>query len=440
MNKLMTVCASALLVASCGGGSSSNDNGNSGGDGGFGAQCSVNDQKQRFLDYMRDDYFWVEDIPSNVNLASYADIYAVLEGIRSSDDRFSFVLTEQEYQDRYVNAQYAGFGFSTRVVNNSRVFVNYTFDDSPAANAGISRADEITAIDGVSVATLLANGTYNDALGGPEVGIARELTWRKPNGDEFTDVLTKVEVETNTVLASDVLTVDNKQVGYYVLNSFINRTGNDLNSAYNQFTGVDELVIDVRYNGGGLTRYANQAGAQAAGNNVIGETFVRYLFNSQNQNQNNTELFQLYDGVRQLNLDRVYVLTTAASCSSSELIINSLKPFVDVVVIGSRTCGKPVGQIPEQICDKRTFVVNFETVNANNEGRYFDGLPVNCAATDTLVGDWGDPADPLLATASFHISNGACPANLASSQQAQAQEQALEARGPRIIDQWRQEF
>ncbi|HET8816908.1 MAG TPA: S41 family peptidase [Pseudidiomarina sp.] len=439
MNKMIGVGIAAFLVASCGGGSSSNSN-SGGGSGDIGAQCSVSDQKQRFLNYMRNDYFWVQDIPSNVDLANYDDMYEVLEGIRSSEDRFSFILTEQEYQDRYVNAQYAGFGFSARIVNNSRVFINYIFDDSPAAIAGISRADEITAIDGVSVSTLLANGTYNDALGEPEVGVARQLSWRKPNGDEFTDILTKIEVETNTVLASDVLTVDNRQVGYYVLNSFINRTGNDLNSAYNQFIGVDELIIDVRYNGGGLTRYANQAGAQAAGNNVIGETFVRYLFNNLNQNQNNTELFQLYDGVRQLDLDRVYVLTTAASCSSSELIINSLKPFVDVVVIGSRTCGKPVGQIPEQICDKRTFVVNFETVNANNEGRYFDGLPVNCAATDTLVGDWGDPQDPLLATASFHITNGTCPANLATDQQAVAQQQALEQRGPRIIDQWRQEF
>lgn len=438
MKKLMSVCATAVLLASCGGGSGSSNTG--GGNGGVGAQCSVSDQKQQFLDYMRDDYFWAEDIPSNVNLDSYSDIYAVLEGIRSSNDRFSFVLTEQEYQDRYVNAQYAGFGFSTRIVNNSRVFINYTFAESPAENAGMSRADEITAIDGESVATLLANGTYNDALGGAEVGVARELTWRKPNGETFTDVLTKIEVETNTVLARDVLSVDDKTVGYYVLNSFINRTGADLNTAYDQFAGVDELIIDVRYNGGGLTRFANQAGAQAAGNNVLGNTFVRYLFNANNQSQNNTELFQLYEGVRQLNLDRVYVLTTAASCSSSELIINSLKPFVDVVVVGSRTCGKPVGQIPEPICDKRTFVVNFETVNANGEGRYFDGLPVNCAATDTLVGDWGHPEDPLLATANFHITNGACPAASAASALATAQSQAIQTRGPRLIDQWRQEF
>src|SRR5690606_17091272 len=98
-------------------------------------------------------------------------------------------------------------------------------------------------------------------------------------GQTFSSVVSKNYVETNTVLATDVFTVGDKQVGYYVLNSFINRTGADLNSAYNQFTGVDELIIDVRYNGGGLIRYANQAGSQAAGNNVIGNVFTRYLYN-----------------------------------------------------------------------------------------------------------------------------------------------------------------
>lgn len=438
--RLLLTSFALLGLAACGGGGSSAVGGGSGGGGAVG-QCSVTNEKQQFLDYMRDDYFWVQDLPSNVNLDSYSDVYALLDGLRSDNDRFSFILTEEEYQDRYVNAAYIGFGFSTRITNGNQVFLNYVFADSPAELAGMGRADELLSIDGVSVATLLANNQYNSALGAAELGLARELSWRKPSGTVITDVLNKVEVETNTVLADEVLSVGDKQVGYYVLNSFINRTGADLNDAYNQFNGVDELIIDVRYNGGGLTRYANQAGSQAAGNNVLGNVFTSYLFNQNNQNDNFTELFQLYDGVNQLNLDRVYVLTTGASCSSSELIINSLKPFVEVVVIGSSTCGKPVGQIPQQICDKRTFVVNFETVNANNEGRYFDGLPVNCGASDTLVGDWGDPNDPLLATATTHIQSGACPIAV-SSPITQANDEQREAwqRGPTLLDQWRSEY
>jgi carboxyl-terminal processing protease len=444
--KLVRFSLTALtcaLLASCGGGGSSNtssdnntDNNNSGNIG----VCSVADEKQRFLNYMRDQYFWYRDIPSNVNLAAYADTYALLEGIRSAPDRFSFLLTEQEYQDRYVNAEFIGFGFGSRV-EQQRVFINYVFADSPAERAGIRRGDELVRINGNLVSTLIEQDAYNNALGASQVGVSVELEWRKPNNEVVRAIVSKDYVETNTVLATEKFTVDGKQVGYFVLNSFINRTGADLNSAYNQLTGVDELIIDVRYNGGGLIRYANQAATQAAGNNVIGQVFTRFIYNDKNSSNNQTELFQLYDGVRQLNLDRVYVLTTAASCSSSEMIINSLKPFVEVVVIGSRTCGKPVGQSPRQICDKRTFVVNFETVNADNEGRYFDGIPADCSIADVLVGDWGDVNDPLLVASRNHIATGSCDAPGAAmsfSQQSFA-DQPIPDRAT-IGEQWRQEF
>lgn len=432
----ITALACAIL-AGCGGGG---DSGNAGGGGPIGT-CSVADEKQRFLDYMRDDYFWYQDIPSTVDLSAYSDSYELLEAIRSDQDRFSFLLTEQEYQDRYVNAEFIGFGFGSRV-ENQRVFINYVFDQSPAEQAGIRRGDELIAINGTAVTTLIQQGTYNSALGANEVGVSVELEWRKPNDDIVSAVVSKDFVETNTVLASEVFTVDQKQVGYYVLNSFINRTGADLNSAYSQFAGVDELIIDVRYNGGGLIRYANQAATQAAGNNVIGNVFTRYLYNDKNSASNQTELFQLYDGVRQLDLERVYVLTTAASCSSSELIINSLEPFVDVVVIGGRTCGKPVGQSPRAICDKRTFVVNFETVNAESNGRYFDGIAADCQVADVLVGDWGDSNDPLLVATRNHIRTGSCQ-SVGTQDSVTAQQHSNDAALPRratIVDQWRQEF
>lgn len=369
-------------------------------------QCSSTDEVDQFYDYMRDSYFWNDHMPS-VNPDNYSDVYQLLNALAVPEDRFSFILTEDEYQSRYVNAEYVGFGFSSRRVNN-QIFINYVYANSPADSAGIKRSDEITHINGESVQLLLQQGRYNAALGAASVGVTVELTWRDLQGNVYSDIVSKDYVETNTVLAAEVINVNGRDVGYYVLNTFINRTGDDLNAAYDQFEGVEELIIDVRYNTGGLTRYANQAATQAAGNNVIGNVFAKYLFNSNNSDLNFVEPFQLYDGVRQLNLDRVYILTTASSCSSSELLINSLDPFVEVVVIGEPTCGKPVGQIPERLCDKRTFVVNFETVNAFDQGRYFDGLAPNCYAQDALSGDWASPDDPMLQAAAYHMVNNLC--------------------------------
>ncbi|WP_198678621.1 S41 family peptidase [Pseudidiomarina marina] len=434
---VLTSIASCLVLAGCGGD----------GDvtvGPIVEQCSARGQVDTFYDYMQEDYLWNEDMPTNVNPDNYNNIYDLLEALVVPEDRYSFILTEEEYQSRFVDAEYAGFGFSSRLTLDDRVFINYVYADSPAEIAGMKRSDEITHINGESVQTLIQQNRYQEALGGDETGVSVELTWRDMDGVSYTDVLTKEIVETNTVLATERFLIDGKEVGYYVLNSFINRTGEDLNSAYDQFMGVDELVIDLRYNGGGLTRYANQASTQAAGDTVIGEVFTKYLFNANNTDSNFIEQFQLYDGIQQLNLNRVYILTTGASCSSSELIINSLDPYIDVLVIGQPTCGKPVGQIPELICDKRAFVVNFETVNAIDEGRYYDGLAPNCSADDVLVGDWGDENDPMLQAAAYHITYGQCqPAATISDKDTRrslTEQQLDEQRRPtKLPDLWRQE-
>lgn len=404
------LAAASLTLTACGGGDSDAGSGGQDNQPPTSGTCSVSDEKDQLLDYMYENYLWAEDLATDINPQNYADAYELLANITVPWDRYSFLLTEQEYQDRYVNASFAGLGFSSVVTNNNDVMIRYVYDDSPAGRAGIKRSDRITAINGVEVATLIAQGSLNDAFGPSEVGVTVELEWQNTEGENFSDVLDKENINTNTVFAPQTYELGGSRVGYYVLDSFINRTGQDLNEAYDLFADaqINELVIDVRYNGGGLIRFANQASSQAAGNNVLGETFVTYAFNEQNQNFNQTELFELGEGVQQLDLDRVFVLTTGASCSSSELIINSLSPFVEVVAIGEQTCGKPVGQMPEPLCDKRTFVVNFETVNALGDGQYYDGIAPTCAVTEQIVGDWGDPQDPLLATANNYIDTGTC--------------------------------
>jgi len=409
LNRSATVAIFAIILQGCGGGDSNSSTPSS--SIAPPEQCSVTGQKQLFLDYLRDDYFWAEDLPSDVNIDDYSDIFNMLAALRVPQDRFSFLLTNAEYQARYVDASFAGFGFSNQITATNRALIRYVYADSPAEQAGLRRGDELIAINGEAVTTLIANDQFNAALGPAEPGIAVELTWQRPNQEQITAIVTKENVATNTVFAPQVIQTDAANIGYLVLDSFINRTGDDLNQAFDELSvaGIDELIIDVRYNGGGLIRYANQLASQAAGNNVLGNVFINYEFNNNNAGSNSTELFQLGEGVAQFDLDRVFVLTTGASCSSSELIINSLEPFIEVVVIGEPTCGKPVGQIISQICDKRTFVVNFQTTNALGQADYFNGIQPTCTVAEAIVGDWGDPADPLLQSALAYLDAGVCP-------------------------------
>ncbi|MGM0429263.1 MAG: S41 family peptidase [Pseudomonadota bacterium] len=424
LDKSLLCIGITLALSACGGSDSGNsDSGgtdNSGGtnnDDGY-AFCSVEDQNQRFFEYMKEDYFWADQLQDSLDPEAFDDVYAVLEELRVPEDRYSYILTEEEYDQLFVSATYYGFGFSMEQISESRVKFRFVYNDSPADAAGIDRADELIAIEGVAVSELLANDEFDDALGANEEGLSREITWQKPDGTEQTEVLSKVEVETNTVMGAQTYQLDGETVGYFTLDSFINRTGDDLNNAFDLFAaeGINHLVIDVRYNGGGLIRYANQAATQAAGINVQGETFLEYRFNEQNSSNNQSIDFSLVDGVEQLDLDRVFVLTSGSSCSSSEIIINSLSPHIEVVTVGESTCGKPVGQQPEELCDKVTFAINFETVNSEGEGQYYDGIAPNCSVEDEIVGDWGSSEDPLTAAANTYISSGSCPAASASAE------------------------
>lgn len=408
--RILVLCL-AFSLAACGGGGSSDSN-----DSGSVNICQRPDVNSQLYCAMQQDYLWYRDIPIGINPANYSSPSALLQAMAAPQDRYSFVLTRQEYDDRFINATFFGYGFSSvRVDNNTALQVAYVYDDGSAAQNGLRRGDKIIEIEGTSVTEWLsrldAGSASNDDIYGPnEAGVVRNFVWRKPDGTQLTSDFIKAAVTTNTVLHRSVSTVAGKNVGYLVFNSFIELSETELQQAFAYFASqnVDELVLDLRYNGGGLIRVANQLSTQVAGNNVLGQAFVKYQFNDKNSGKNNTTLFSAGAGSTVLNLDRLFVLTTAASCSSSELVINSLLPFIDVVQIGSTTCGKPVGQQPDIIADYVLFAINFQTVNALDQGAYFDGLQPNCPVSDVITGDWGVANDPLYAQALSYVVNGSC--------------------------------
>ncbi|RUO43909.1 carboxyl-terminal protease [Aliidiomarina taiwanensis] len=427
--KLLTLCVMPFLVSACGG-SDSNDQG-------IGGSCSVVSKNATLFSIMQRDYLWNEDLPANINPRAYANMDELLNAIKSSKDRFSFIMTEQEYTDRYVNAEFFGYGFSTENRFEEGVMkVRYVFSDSPAAEVGLRRADDIIEINGVSTEVWLerirqGTATNADIFGPNEPGVTTTLMWRSPDESVSSATIEKRTVETNTVFHTQREQVGNREVGYFVFDSFIDRSQEDINTALDQLIGVDELVIDLRYNGGGLIRIANQLASQTAWHRVEHRTFLTYNYNQNYQPE--SILFDLGGGITRMNLDRVYVLTSQGSCSASELVINSLTPFIEVITIGEQTCGKPVGQSPTKICDEILFAINFQTVNANGFGDYFDGLPVTCSAEDTVVADWGSPQDPLLATAYHYVNEGACPAaEVGVQSMAQKQQRAPLTRDPLI--------
>jgi carboxyl-terminal processing protease len=168
------------------------------------------------------------------------------------------------------------------------------------------------------------------------------------------------------------------------------------------------VIVDLRYNGGGRVDIANLLGDLLAGLIAEGKVFYALRFNERLRELDTVQPLGALP--RSLITARVVFITTGASASASELMINGLDPHLDVAVVGERTYGKPVGQsgVPMTECGLLLRPVTFETVNALEVGGCFDGLPVSagCGVGDDVEHDLGDPHEAMLTAALHWLDSG----------------------------------
>ncbi len=378
--------------------------------------CSVPSQNGAVRDILFEYYLWYRELPG-VDPALFDSPEAYLEAarFRPLDTSFSFITGLAEFEAFNQNNELVGFGFSLSVIGDDQARLVEVFEESAAWDAGLRRGDFLLEIDGRGVAELLASGELASALGPSEAGVSRELRWRTPSGDAFRAVVVKRTFEVATVGETRVLDSGGLPVGYILFRNFSEPSFEALDRAFADFKaqGVADLILDVRYNGGGLVDVARHLGSLIGGLRTNGRVFGSVRHNDKNADRNRDIRFQ--DPPQALDLPRVVIITTRSSASSSELVINGLKPFIPVTVVGDRTFGKPVGQFGFEICDKIFFPVAFETVNANGEGGFFDGLPVNCPAGDDLNRALGDPGEASIAEALHVLRTGSCSSEAAAA-------------------------
>ena len=388
--------------------------------------------------YLKSDYFWNDTLPSEINTSAWPTMPDAMAALKAPQDRFSFVMTNEEYAD-YVASVFFGYGFSHQInAERNGLLIRYTFDQGSAYAQGLRRGDTITEVGGTSIATALAQNTdISDLFGPNQEGYTLDVTYTSAStGAEVKTQFTKSQIVANTVMAAQVkdITINSNQtkLGYLVFDSFKESSEQELKDAFDTFEqqDVDELILDLRYNSGGRISIAQQLSQQIAGSNVDNEIFVQYVHNELQTSRNNTTYFNAGD-YNALNLDRVVVLTSASTCSASELVINALNPFIEVIVIGDETCGKPIGMYPTQINDWTVFAINFQTQNAVGFGDYFDGLPVDCAVQETIPGDWGDESEALLAEGIYYLQNDRCSSQgLAASKTLATKQKVDFSKGP----------
>lgn len=349
--------------------------------------------------YMRERYLWNDKMPQNINPDGFATPQLLLDAIifKESDRFTSIVKDDGARLNQITTGSAAGYGvlIGQDAQRNWR-FLS-VFPNSPASEAGLTRGMRIISVDG-KVVTSTERPTLNTSAS---------------SSIEVEDTEGKIRVITATprtytqqpVIHTEIKTVGSRKIGYIVYQSFTQVSEEALTRTFAQFKseGVSELIVDLRYNGGGLLRTLQMLGSMIAPANAIGKPLLKNQNNERYSRENSDILFE--NNPNRLNLNRVVFIATGSSASASEILINSLRPFMNVAIVGSRTFGKFVGG-PIMVEQNHTFSpITFRTTNSIGEV-FYQGMEPNFATTEDASRNWGDTRDPMFGAALHYAVNG----------------------------------
>jgi len=364
--------------------------------------------------YSRDIYLWYNQIPTNFSSSNYADLSAMMTGLRAfstepgfsgAADRWSFAVPKTQW-NAVATGSAGDFGLQVFFRSASDLRVKLVEPESPAGRAGVRRGWQIVKINGSdNISTSNTNFVVQNVF----QSSTTSFTFKKPDNSLVTLSLNAGNYRERPLLFDAVIQQGGRKIGYFVFNAFMGDTSavyNQFESMFSRFSaaGINDLVVDLRYNGGGYVTMQEKLANYIAPGSANGGMMMKQQFNDRNNRYNETTNFNKRGS---LNLPRVIFIVSRSTASASELLINNLKPWMDVVLVGpSKTHGKPVGYFPIPVKDWYIFPVSFRTVNKNGQGSYFDGLPVNATVADGLDKDWGDVTESSLQAALSYSING----------------------------------
>ncbi len=417
-----------------------------------GTTCSLADRESWVLAQMNEWYLFPETLPTNLDPAPYATVSDYLDALTATArsqrrDRYFTYLTSIADEDAYYKSgSSAGFGFRLGTDSaQSRLFVAESFEGAPALAAGIDRGTEIVGIgtngsDVRTVSSIIAAGgtaAVTDALGPNTAGTTRLLRVRDAAGLRDLSV-TKTDYSLTPVSSrygAQIINDGGRQVGYVNLRTFIDPADPALRSAFAGFkaAGITDVIVDLRYNGGGLISIAELMGDLLGANRATSDVFDYMTFRPEKASNNKTRTFSPQP--QSVAPMRLAFIGSGGTASASELVINAFTPYLhnNAALIGTNTYGKPVGQIAldRSACDDRLRVIAFATQNSARQGNYFDGLAAtveaSCQAVDDIGHPLGDPQEASTRSALDFIEGKACTkiATGATSQSATGKRELL---------------
>ena len=333
---------------------------------------------------MSDYYLWAHAPVREGNNAG-RDAGDFVEALRHPADRWSGTLSAYASKAQLSGEYNDGLDF---VEEGGIAVVAHVHPESWAAKAGVKRGWRLdTPGRGLARRTRIPftdpDGKRHDVERRDRVGTVPESWWR-------------------------VVEQPGRKVAYLYLSGFHPPSRDQLSSSFAALkrAGVEDLVLDLRYNPGGSLGIALHLARLIAGPEQEGKIFQRTIHNERYGDNDRTARFKRH--AEALGLKRVFVLTTKDTCSASESVITGLAPHINVVTVGTTTCGKPVGFTPLDYWGISYWVINFKLRNAAGQGDYFSGLAPTCEVKEDLRHTLGSPDEALFAEALHYMSTGRC--------------------------------
>jgi C-terminal processing protease CtpA/Prc len=441
MKKLAAIAVSILLVA-CGGGGGPAATNSLAASATLANRCAalrpgtvdlpgtMADEKAYLRSFVDETYLWYKDVPNNLVAANYATPQAYFDVLKTTARTASGALVDQFHWSQTTDSWNAftsgisedyGIQWAAQASTPPRNWlVAEVAPGSPADSAGVKRGDKVVLIDNID----FVNDTSPDGIAKlneglfPSVVVAHAFVF---NGKPEVS-LTPAIYNTVTVQKVKIIATPTGTVGYFVFDTHLAKSEAELIDAINQLklANVSDLIIDLRYNGGGYLYIASQLAYMVAGPTTTnGKTFEQLTYNDKLTASNT--VYRFFDtaypftntqALPYLGLNHVTILTTRDTASASESVINSLRG-VDVAVdlIGGTTRGKPYGFVPQDNCGYTYFAIQFKGVNNKGYGDYADGFSATCTAPDDFNHARGDTAETMLASAlSYRQTKPSCPA------------------------------
>jgi carboxyl-terminal processing protease len=419
-------------------------------------QGSTTDENNWLRSWTNELYLWYSEVP-DLDPGAYSTTAAYFPLLKTSEltstghakDRFHFTYPTSQWEQMSQAGVDIGYGVNWDIAVATpprQVYAAFVWNGYAAAGANILRGAQIMQIDGVDMVNAddeASVDTLNQGLSPTAAGESHTFTLLDPGSSTTRNVVLQAAAVSETpVPIVSTIAAGGGPVGYMLFNDHIATSESELISAIQQLqsANVTDLVLDIRYNGGGFLDIASELAYMIAGPTVTsGAAFDQIAFNAKYPSTNPvtgkpltpTPFHNVSQGfsstpatgtpLPSLGLSRVFVLTGPETCSASEAIINGLLGVnVQVIQIGSTTCGKPYGFYPQDNCGMTYFSIEFQGNNAQGSGDYPDGFsPANsaaltsavlpgCSVADDFSHQLGDPAEGRLAEALDYRTSGVC--------------------------------